>query len=444
MAGCVAPAGSRLAVESTGAGLPGVARSAPQASSIQFSLPAHLGDKEIGAEPGVAVGPGDVVYVGAPGRSLYRSDDGGATWQGLGHEYCLDELTDWRETPCPTESHDPGKDGGSDMSLAVGPDGTLYHLGLLGSVPLPFQKSTDKGESFGPAIDISAGHSGPDRQWLFRDGAGVLHATWVDNLSQIVERSSPDGGATWSAVHVVGPGAAAGPMAGDASGGTLYLAHSSNGTAYVAVSHAGGAAWTDHPLAGVPGDTYGFSNVAVDAAGTAYVVFAHDPASPGGGWTTHPIGMPRVYLTVSHDQGLHWSAPAPISPAGVPAVFPWIVAGSAGRVAIAWYEGQLSVPSERIPNLWHVAVAISLDADQATPAFEETDASGGVNHQGAICTWGLYCNASGGDRSLLDFFEMRLLSDGRPILAFTGDTKAYQAYVSIYATRMTSGPSLYG
>jgi hypothetical protein len=442
LAGCVGPAERRLPAESVASASPVVARATPPASAIQFSPPALLGVKEEGAEPGVAVGPGDVVYVGAPGRSLYRSDDAGATWKGLGTEYCLDELQDWSRTSCPAASYDPGKDGAGDMSILVGPDGTLYHLGLAGLAgPVPFQTSTDKGESFAPAVDISGGVSA-DRQWLVRDGAGVLHATW--RSADIVERSSLDGGASWSPLHHVEPAGGAGPMASDASGGTLYVAVDAGGTIVVAVSHDGGATWTDHAAASVPDDAYGFPIVAVDAAGTAYLVFSHDPRIPGGGWPGHPVGTPSVFVATSRDEGLHWSAPVAVSPPGVPAVFPWIVAGSAGRIAVAWYEGQLPTPGERVPNLWHVAVALSLDADQAAPAFEEVDASGGINHAGAICTWGIGCTASGGDRSMLDFFEMRLLSDGHPVLAFAGDTPAYQAFVSIYATRMVSGPSLYG
>jgi len=149
-----------------------------------------------------------------------------------------------------------------------------------------------------------------------------------------------------------------------------------------------------------------------------------------------------VWLSSSTDHGVTWSKPVQISPKGVPAIFPWAVAGAPGRLAVAWYEGTTPTPSDRAPNVWHVAVAESTTADKDAPKFGEGFVSSDPNHVGPICTEGGLCTLTGNDRSLLDFFEIRLLPDGSPVLAFVGDADVHMATVKIYATRMTGGTTL--
>lgn len=446
LAGCAAPAADRSATQERLASAVG-AGSAATASPITFSTPVHLGDVLLGSEPSVAVATDGTAYVGSPGDALYRSDDAGLTWKGLGRTYCADLISVGGSAGdlCPIKSSDPGKDGGGDTSLVVGPDGTLYHLGLSGNAgSIPFQVSVDKGNTFRPAIDLAYNHS-TDRQWIMMDGAGVLHASWRDlDYGTVVERHSADKGVTWSPLLNVTEDGHQGPIAADPTTGTLYLPHVKGHEIWTAISHDGGNTWTDRKAAQSNTDTFDFPIAAVDSAGTVYVTYNTDPTSHYTVLFEGITSVPQVFLVASKDGGLTWTKPVAVSPKGIPAMFPWMAAGSAGRVVIAWYEGTLGTPSDRTPNAWHVAVAISLDADQAKPTFQETYVSENVNHVGGICLEGLLCNLSGGDRSLLDFFEVRILPDGSPVLAFAGDSTAYQAFTAVYATRMTSGPSLYG
>jgi hypothetical protein len=147
---------------------------------------------------------------------------------------------------------------------------------------------------------------------------------------------------------------------------------------------------------------------------------------------------------VSRDGGETFSEPRLLSDPARPAVFPWIAAGDAGRIAVSWYDAVAPTPSDRTPNVWNVAVAMSVTADQPEPVFETAFATPQPLHVGSICTSGLFCSLTAGDRSLLDFFELRLLPDGSPILAFAGDDDAKMATVKVFTTRMTEGTKLRG
>jgi hypothetical protein len=93
------------------------------------------------------------------------------------------------------------------------------------------------------------------------------------------------------------------------------------------------------------------------------------------------------------------------------------------------------------PNVWHVKVVMSTTADLEKPVFKGAYVTDTPNHVGHICVVGSACFPAQ-DRSLLDFFEIRLLPDGSPVLAFVGDGDVRLETVKVYATRMTEGTSL--
>jgi hypothetical protein len=198
----------------------------------------------------------------------------------------------------------------------------------------------------------------------------------------------------------------------------------------------------------VNGRPFIFPVAAFDSAGTAYFVWSEDPDAPTQAdlpvyETSRVVAIPRVLLSASRDKGLTWSAPVAVSDPSVPALMPWIAAGDAGRVVIAWYQGTAPTPANRLPNLFDVMVGMSTTADQEAPVFALAKVTESPNHIGAFCTEGLFCSLSGGDRSMLDFFEVRILPDGSPVLAFAADDDARMARVKVFATRMTEGTSMY-
>jgi hypothetical protein len=191
-------------------------------------------------------------------------------------------------------------------------------------------------------------------------------------------------------------------------------------------------------------NTPGFPIAAVDAAGTVYLVWDEDRATPqtGESLVDAEVVVPVTYLSADRDHGKTWSKPVRVSPEGKPSIFPWTAAGAPGRVVVAWYEGDYGTPSNRVPNVWHVAAAVSTTADADKPGFKHAFVSEDPDHVGPIRTEGIFCSLTGADRSLLGFFEVRILPDGSPVLACTADADAHEATLRVKATRMVEGTSL--
>lgn len=434
----------------------------PEVTPPTFLPPVYLGKQELGAEPNLAIAQDGTVYV-AGLLGLWRSDDGGRTFRGLGENECYFIPT--------CEMPNPGLDGGGDGSLVVAPGGAVHWLGLSGQdSSLPYQRSTDRGETWSDPHDLNPGNE-TDRQWLSVDDDGTLFGVWRsfadegdpclvhepicivkpdaasnDTLQMAISR---DGGDSWTRTFLA-EDAITGPLATDPTSDSIYLPVNRDGL-HVLRSRDGGATWNATTIReGIPAfGLYIFPVASVDAAGNVYVVWSEDPDNPLGnlgGWgawfASRQVARPHVYMAVSRDGGETFSDPILVSDPVRPAVFPWIDAGAPGRVAISWYDAVLPTPSDRAPNLWNVAVAVSTTADLEQPTFAVGFATPEPHHLGPICTQGLMCSLTAGDRSLLDFFEIRIHPDGMPIVAYAADADEKMVFTRIFVTKMDGGPNL--
>lgn len=365
-----------------------------------------VADRSGGAEPNLAVAPDGTLYVANPGE-LWRSDDGGATWTAVG----VGQL-----------------DGGGDGDIAIDAAGNVYWLGLFGDAgSIPFQVSHDRGDSWSKAIDLSNG-TGSDREWIYATPDGRLYASWR-GATGLEYTFSADGGATWTPVVAAGPDGNQGPIIH--SGGRTFTAAADFGSPlggdtklHVYYSDDEGVTWTESTAASVPqsaaGETNGyitdFPVLAADDAGTLYLVYAvnigvtDDPEQPVLPGVASLFG---IALVRSLDRGLSWSEPVILSDPSKDARMPWIAAGAAGRIAVAWYEGANGIPGESLPDQWNVQMWHSISADQSDLAGATVRLTSTPNHLGALCTSGTGCVVS--DRSLLDFFEVAIDNEGRPI-----------------------------
>jgi hypothetical protein len=417
----------------------------PAVQAPTFLPPVELGTLTLGAEPSVAIAPDGTVYVTTP-LALWRSDDQGKTFKPMGEASCPAAQL----PSCPgLEEYDPGLVGGGDGSLAVTDDGVVHWAGL--GTGIPYQRSTDRGESWSEADDVSK-ETGSDREWVAVDhDSGILTAQWRgsdDKGAAIFMRASADSGLTWDDnVTRVADDGRQGPIAPDPSSPAMLLPHQVDGMLYVARSLDDGKTWKDEIATPVNGRPYIFPVAVFDQNGTAYLVHAADPANVLGPAdlaveVSRTVAVPHVYLQVSHDKGLTWTPPRMLSSPDVPAFFPWIDAGAPGRVVIAWYEAQQPIPANRVPNVFDVKVALSSTADQGDAKFEIGQANVDPVHIGAFCTEGAACTLTGGDRSMLDFFEVRVHPDGSAVLAYAADDTVKQARIKVFATKMTGGLDL--
>ncbi len=184
-----------------------------------------------------------------------------------------------------------------------------------------------------------------------------------------------------------------------------------------------------------------FPSIAMDRSGVLYATFTGDVTKPATSGSAPDSSRIFVVHSATPEVASSWSPAQTVDPGtGNANVFPWLVAGQQGNVGVAWYSSTLSNAatcpgagakgngsgvtasvSDNCLNLWNVSYAQSSNADTATPVWTVSDVSGLI-HRGPICNQGLAC--ANGTRTMLDFFDVAVDSQGRPNFAFVSDTRA--------------------
>jgi hypothetical protein len=181
-------------------------------------------------------------------------------------------------------------------------------------------------------------------------------------------------------------------IAGDtACGGTTCY-----NVVYMGVSKDGGQTFVDHVVhrSRKIKTSYGhqFTNVSVDRKGNVYAVYGDNH---------------NIFYSFSTDQGSKWSKPVRVNkkPANT-AIFPWSVAGDAGKIDVVYYGTSHSPGPGEVPDnypmsaRWRVYLAQNLHATTHGSTFSQVKASP-VNHRGGVCESGVGCT---GNRDLYDDF----------------------------------------
>jgi hypothetical protein len=418
-------------------------------------------------EPSVAVDRSDgTVYVAwqAGGAHAARSDDGGRTFVQL-----------------PLANPPFGTDLG-DVAIRVGgttpcamvtatclPGAHRVYITALERLPLPLQThlfwSDDRGANWSVNNTAAVSPSFIDRPWLavFPSKLGAtkdqVYISYHDfSVSHINVAASNDGGETFgpsvdvmaqnptaftnSFCNTVPSGIEVDPQTGDVyvqwitsdlvtnvSQGCnitqiqnfheVWVAHSPPA---VGMGFATLTSWVNDAhvvFDGGPGTNTDeiFATLAVDDSGTqgvagnVYSVFPDNLAGPQ---------IFDIWFTHSSDRGMNWSKAVKVNNDKGTHYFPWIAAGSTGRVDFIWLNSPDFTPTDAEQSPWFVTFAQTTNGNTATPKFQQTAASSSVMHVGGICTNGLFCDlVSGGNRDLADSISIAIDRGGSAALVWT-------------------------
>ena len=366
---------------------------------------AHAGTTHIYKDPQAAPGGKDFLRSYYNQTLNWRSTDGGKTWQYVG-------LAGAPEGP-----HSATSTGFSDPDLTMDAGGKIYNVEInLANVAV--FASPDDGQSWPTANPIAA--SG-DRPWV--TGAEPDEVFLYVNLPKQLWRST-NGGLTFELVSTDFP--ADSKLLVDPLNKKKGLI-GPTGSGGVAISPDDGKTWESYP-APLGKSTQFFGAIAADRAGWIY---AANAGGYSGSNDTEADG--EVTFNYFNRKTKQWaSSPIRIPTPKGDALWPWIIAGDDGRVAVTWYQ---TIAGKE--NRFNVYVAYTTNAHGSTvrcsdgskrfiaPQFQTANASGRPIHVGKICLSGTTCNANSnfeaGDRRLGDFFTVNFDHKGN-IFVVSGDT----------------------
>jgi hypothetical protein len=444
--------------------------------TVSFT-PATITDPVLfGGEPGLNFDPTDTSgrrsFADWPVSSrqnigvLFRSEDGGLSYQkrypdpadvvGTGGPACVG-----RQTPYCFAG------GGGDTDVNINPKtGVIYYGSQEALVNQAVGTSFDKGDTF-PSDHVFAGTAtttGVDRQWI-----GSLVGTKTEYLAYHVPaigefvHVSNDSGAlgSWSPQPVpqIQGVTQSGSLVVDNSNGihhgAVYIGYlgfpgvNTVGDGFlVAVSTDGAKTFTSHAVPRA-NNARNFTVVNVDTKGNLYATWVDSSTQ-------------KTYLSTSKADvgknrtapGSQWSEPVVVSNGLHVTIFSNLAAGDPGRIAIGYYgtTAQAATPDDvqKGKGGWSPYVALSTnalcqwDADPCEngPRFHQTPIAHHINQDDNICTSGTACAATGGNRNLLDYFDLNIDPQGHLGVVWTDTTNATSmGFIKI--ARQASGPSLY-
>jgi uncharacterized protein YkwD len=211
-----------------------------------------------------------------------------------------------------------------------------------------------------------------------------------------------------------------------------------NHIVYIAVSQDGGNTFTDYTVYANPDATvdYGhqFPNVSVDRAGNVYAVYTDNH---------------NTYYSFSRDHGQTWTGPYRIDTGAggqKTAIFPWSVAGNAGKLDIVFYGSDYYDGTTAPDNYpcndtyhcgatgvgataqWNVFFAENLNATTPGTLWTTQQVTTVPVHFGGVCEGGVACLGNKrANRDLYDDFSIAV-SPTTNAASITYDSDRYQEY----------------
>jgi hypothetical protein len=439
---------------------------APASASTAFTTQVSPQGQTNATEPYIAIDRSDgTIYVAwqASGSHVARSDDGGRSFMNVFNESDIGDVDIAVGGPVNCAA-----DAAHIPSLPCAQGSHRVYLTSLEETPLILQThlaySDDRGANWTVNELAAINPQLIDRPWLAVDpdkGSATSDHVYIAyhdfTDSQIYVAASPNGGDTFgpsipasagvntsvptptlppfadSFCNTVPSGIevdpethqvyvqwlTADPVANTTEGCNVTMIQNFH-KVWVARSDDFGATWNANPVYnGAPTENASdiFATLAVDdsrapgVSGNVYSAFADNrlAADHFDIWFTH-----------SSDQGATWAPVVKANSDGGTHFFPWIAAGTTGRVDFIWLNTPDNVPVDG-PNgsRWYVTFAQTVNGTAATPKFQQTSASSNVIHVGGICVNGIFCSLNGGNRDLADSISIAIDRGGSAGLAWT-------------------------
>ena len=406
-----------------------------QDGSINVS--AHAGTTHIYKNPDALPGVRDFLW-GYTNQTLnWRLENKpGATWEYTG-------LAGTGEGP-----HSLLSTGFSDPDYAIDQAGNLYNVEIDLANDAVY-KSTDDGQSWPVAHPIVAPG---DRPWiaaLERNEVFMYVNAYSPNENSTslpfksMQVSRDPNLLTWT--HLPEPAITSKPVPDPLNPDNGLIGPV--GLGQFAISGDDAAHWTTHRF-GPPGPQGGrnilgkatqfFGVVAVDNAGNVY-----QAAAGGYGGSNDAVADGEVTFTYyeratgrTNQQRLNIPMPEG------DALWPWIIAGDDGRVAVVWYQNlkgdtvKFYIFAAVTHNATGKVQCLNGSSKFEPPKWTVQNVSGRPVHLGKICLSGTTCNANpsfeAGDRRLGDFFTVNFDLNGNLFIA-SGDTTLPGSFTDLAA-----------
>lgn len=331
----------------------------------RWTRPVTVGSDNVN-EPLIQTDRDGTVYF-SPTRKLYRSLDGGATWDEVSPT--LPEALPWTG-------------GGTDTSVDVAPDGTVWWTRFWGYVgPTLGCTSADRGGTW--TCDNLALPGPTDRMWILGLSRTDGYLATTQAFSAFQWATTDDGSGSYDPHAVHQAFGFLGNMVHDEVHDAIWQTAIRGGRMHLLrIDDAQDLRISRFEDTGVP-HTFGLTALS-EADGTLWL--AGEPRKPDGSRS--------VIAARSTDRGASWEW-LPVSMAPASATFATVAAGPDGRAAVAYYGSDTPGPPNANGGTWSVYVAETWDADAAHPTWVETRLVDRV-HEGSICA-GVACAQEGGD-----------------------------------------------
>lgn len=377
---------------------------------------------------------------------LWRSDDGGRSYLPLGPPVLRDAVL---------------APGGGDSDVDFDDLNRVYFIDLwAGCVTVAV--SEDGGNTFPSdrtsSVSCVSGETMgavDDRQWIVAQGDGRAYMTWrrftgLSPLPFYMWRTR-DAGRTWDQGRQLGLVSQSGPLKIDKTKRRVTVEGEERDAIFVYQIYYNGNdirmfRITDfddgsEPTVedfriyngGAEDTSFVFPALTVDREGNLYAAWSQQQSTPGTSQT--------IYMATSTDRGKTWSPRKRVSTFTGTNIMPWIVAGDPGRAAIVWYRSPLAGNPNSLASEWMIYLAQTLNAFDATPAFQTVPVSQNIVHRGEICTDGTLCDAQGRDRSFLEYPSVDVDAKGAAIVVYNDNTNQSDGPYVMTAKQAT-GPSL--